>query len=241
MPPLRLTTPLLAAALASLATGALAEPREWSLDLGHAHLGWEIDHMNLARTVGRFDAFDGTFLIDEADPANSRIEITVDAASVNSNHVGRDNHVRSVDYLNAEDFPAITYRSTEIEMLTETGGKMHGELEMLGRTAPLTLDFELVADRAYPDFIPNYDEVRVVSFEATGELAASRPRHGVHRLPRLAHGALHRPRHPSGSRRLRGRLRHQRPLQLGPGRGVRRPRRELIARRRPPVAPPPGL
>ena len=170
MPPLRATTPLLAAALASLATGALAEPREWSLDLGHAHLGWEIDHMNLARTVGRFDAFDGTFLIDEADPANSRIEITVDAASVNSNHVGRDNHVRSVDYLNAEDFPAITYRSTEIEMLTETGGKMHGELEMLGRTAPLTLDFELVADRAYPDFIPNYDEVRVVSFEATGEL-----------------------------------------------------------------------
>ena len=55
-------------------------------------------------------------------------------------------------------------------MLTPTGGKMHGELDMLGRVAPLTLDFELIADRTYPDLIPNYDEVRVVSFEATGEL-----------------------------------------------------------------------
>ena len=154
----------------TLAAPALAEPKEWTLDLGHAHIGWEIDHMNLARTAGRFDAFDGTFLIDAENPANSAITVTVEAASVNSNHVGRDNHVRSADYLDAVGFPVITYRSTAIEMLTPTGGKMHGELEMLGRTAPLTLDFEMVADRTYPEFIPNYDEVRVVSFEATGEL-----------------------------------------------------------------------
>lgn len=161
---------LATALLASLATTATAEQKEWTLDLGHAHLGWEIDHMDLARTAGRFDAFDGTFLIDAENPANSRITITVDASSVNSNHIGRDNHVRSIDYLNVGGFPAITYTSTEIEMLTPTGGKMHGQLEMLGKTAPLTLDFELASQRTYPDFIPNYDEIPVVSFEATGEL-----------------------------------------------------------------------
>ena len=161
---------LATALLIPLALPAAAERREWTLDLGHAHLGWEIDHMDLARTKGRFDAFDGTFLIDAEEPANSQITITVDAASVNSNHVGRDNHVRSIDYLNVAGFPAITYRSTEIEMLTPTGGKMHGELEMLGRQAPLTLDFEMVSHRTYSDFIPNYDEIPVVSFEATGEL-----------------------------------------------------------------------
>lgn len=94
------------ALFASLATTASAKQKEWTLDLGHAHLGWEVDHMDLARTAGRFDAFDGTFLIDAEDPANSQITITVDASSVNSHHVGRDNHVRSIDYLNADGFPS---------------------------------------------------------------------------------------------------------------------------------------
>lgn len=55
-------------------------------------------------------------------------------------------------------------------MLTPTSGKLHGDLTMLGVTAPLTLDFTMVQDMTYPDFIPNYDEVRVVGFEATGEI-----------------------------------------------------------------------
>ena len=160
----------LAPALALLAAPAFAEPREWTLDLGHAHIGWEVDHMDLARTVGRFDDFSGTFLIDEETPGNSRITVTVDAASVNSNHVGRDNHIRNADYLNAPAFPTATFTSGEITMTSETEGTMEGTLTMLGVDAPLSLDFTLVSDRTYPDFIPNYDEVRTASFEATGTL-----------------------------------------------------------------------
>ncbi|MDX8354023.1 YceI family protein [Cognatiyoonia sp. IB215182] len=160
------------AALASalVASPLFAEQREWTLDLGHAHIGWEIDHMDLARTVGRFDDFEGTFLIDEDDPANSSITVTVDAASVNSNHVGRDNHIRNADYLNVPEFPTVTFTSGEITMTSETEGMMDGTLTMLGVTAPVTLDFTLVADRTYPDFIPNYDEIRTASFEATGKI-----------------------------------------------------------------------
>lgn len=154
----------------ALALPAFGEQREWTLDLGHAHIGWEIDHMDLARTIGRFDTFEGTFLIDENDPANSKITVTVDAASVNSNHFGRDNHIRSTDYLNVPAFPSVTFTSGDIKMVSETEGTMDGTLTMLGVTAPITLDFRLAADRNYPDFIPNYDEIRVVSFEATGTL-----------------------------------------------------------------------
>lgn len=161
--------PLTAAALLA-AAAAQAEPREWTLDLGHAHIGWEIDHMGLSRTIGEFRSYDGTFLIDEDDPANSQITFTVQAASVDSNHVGRDNHIRNADYLNAETFPEISFNSTEIEMLTPSSGLLHGELTMLGVTAPLTLDFQMVRDARYPDFIPNYDQVRVVGFEATGQI-----------------------------------------------------------------------
>ena len=166
-----------AAAAAILAAPALAAPIELTLDKGHVHVGWEVDHMDLARTVGRFDEVEGTFLIDEDEPENSRITVTVDAASVNSNHVGRDDHVRSADYLNVDAFPEVMFESGEIVMVSDTEGTMNGTLTMLGVAAPIALDFRLVSDRNYPDFIPNYDEVRVVSFEATGQL--SRTDHGM--------------------------------------------------------------
>ncbi|MGB0660404.1 MAG: YceI family protein [Mangrovicoccus sp.] len=153
-----------------LSSQASAEPRPWTLDLGHAHIGWEIDHMDLSRTVGRFDKFHGSFLIDEEHPENSKITVVIDTGSVNSNHIGRDNHIRNGDYLNVPAFPEASFTSTDITMTSDTEGKMAGMLSMLGVKAPLTLDFTVVADRAYPDYIPNYDEIRVVSFEATGKL-----------------------------------------------------------------------
>ncbi|MEM6422718.1 MAG: YceI family protein [Pseudomonadota bacterium] len=152
------------------ADSATAAPKAWTLDLGHAHLGWEIDHMLLSKTVGRFNDFDGTFLIDEEDPTNSQITITVNPASIDSNHVGRDNHLRNEDYFNVAAFPTATFTSTEIEMMTPSSGKLHGALTMLGVTAPVTLDFTMMRDTTYPAFIPNYDEVRVVAFEATGTI-----------------------------------------------------------------------
>ena len=167
----------LAAAVAALAAPALAEPREWILDKGHAHLGWTVNHMDLARTVGRFDSFEGTFLLDEENPENSQITVTVDAASVNSNHVGRDNHIRNADYLNASGFPTATFTSETITMGSDTEGTMEGTLTLLGVEAPLSLDFMLVTDRTYPDFIPDYDEIRTASFTATGTL--TRTDHGM--------------------------------------------------------------
>ena len=159
--------------IAALLLGAVpahSAPTEWTLDLGHAHIGWEIDHMGLSRTVGRFNSYDGTFLIDEDAPENSQITFTIDAASIDSNHGPRDTHLRHADYLDVTKNPQITFVSTDITMLTPTTGKLTGDLTLRGQTAPITLDFTMVRDRTYPDFIPNYDEVRVVAFEATGEI-----------------------------------------------------------------------
>ncbi len=157
---------------ATLLSGvAVAEPKEWTLDQGHAHIGWEIDHMGLSRTVGRFNDFDGTFLIDEEDPSKSKITFSIDAASIDSNHVGRDNHLRHADYLNVEKHPKIDFVSTKVDMLTPTSGKLYGDLTLRGKTAPVELDFELTRDRTFPSFLPNYDELRAVGFEVTGEIA----------------------------------------------------------------------
>ena len=161
-------TSILAALL--ITSPAFAAPQEWTLDLGHAHIGWEIDHMGLSRTVGRFNTFDGTFLIDEDAPENSQITFEIDAASIDSNHGPRDAHLRNADYFDVDAHPNITFTSTRVQMLTPTSGKLTGDLTLRGSTAPVTLDFRMVRDRAYPDFIPDYDEVRVVGFEATGEI-----------------------------------------------------------------------
>ena len=157
-----------------LATSAVAqaEPKEWTLDIGHAYVGWEIDHMNLSPTVGQFRDFDGKFLIDEADPTNSKITFTVQTASIDSNHPGRDNHLRNADYFDVATYPEMTFDSTEVQLLTPTSGKLHGDLTLRGVTAPLTLDFRMVRDAHYPEFIPNYDQVRVIGFEAEASCSA---------------------------------------------------------------------
>ncbi|MEO0943839.1 MAG: YceI family protein, partial [Pseudomonadota bacterium] len=71
---------------------------------------------------------------------------------------------------NVTTHPEITFTSTTVQMLTPTTGKLLGDLELLGVTAPVALDFELVNRRYYPDFIPNYDGVEVVGFHAAGEV-----------------------------------------------------------------------
>ena len=165
------------AAILALGAAASAAPRPYTLDLGHAHVGWQTDHLGLSSTVGTFTDFDGTFLIDEADPAASSIRFTVRTASIDSNHEGRDNHLRAADFLDAATYPEMTFTSTAIEMTSETEGKVTGDLTMHGVTAPLTLDFRLTRDRTYPSFLPNYDELRVVGFEAEG--VVDRTKHGM--------------------------------------------------------------
>lgn len=161
---------LAAAALAFAASPAVAAPKPFTLDKGHAHVGFEIYHLGYSRTVGQFRDFDGTFLIDEEKPENSKITFTVKAASVDTNHAERDNHIRNKDYLNADKFPEMRFVSTGVTMLTPTSGKLHGNFTLLGVTKPISLDFKVTKDAPYPSYIPNYDERRAVGFEATGQI-----------------------------------------------------------------------
>lgn len=169
--------PLALLGLAATAAPAIAETREWTLDLGHAYIGWEVDHLGLSSTRGQFRDFDGRFLIDEQDPTRSEISFTVRTASIDSNHVGRDNHLRNADFLDVETFPEMRFVSTRIVMQSEIRGQVTGDLTLHGVTAPLTLDFRLVGDRPFPGFLPNYDELRAIGFEAEGVI--DRTRHGM--------------------------------------------------------------
>ena len=156
------------AASAVALSPAAAERKPFTLDLGHAYVGWEIDHFGYSNTVGQFRVFDGTFEIDEARPARSRIAFEIDAASIDSNHKGRDAHLRATDILNVEAHPTISFVSKKIRMTGEDEGQVTGDLTFFGKTKPFTLDFRVTGDAPFASFLPRYDERRAVGFEASG-------------------------------------------------------------------------
>lgn len=156
---------------------AHAEPKKFTLDKGHAYIGFEIDHLGYSRTVGQFRDYDGTFLIDEQKPENSSITFTVKSGSIDTNHDGRDAHLRNADYLNVAQHPEMRFRSTSVTMLTPRSGKLHREFTLLGVTRPMSIDFKMVKDAPFPSYLPNYDGLRAIGFEATGEIL--RLEHGM--------------------------------------------------------------
>ncbi|MBV1920172.1 MAG: YceI family protein, partial [Pseudomonadales bacterium] len=68
----------------------------------HASIKFKIKHLGYSWLYGRFDTFDGTLMLDEKAPGNSKIEVSIDTASVNSNHAERDKHLKSPDFLNVK-------------------------------------------------------------------------------------------------------------------------------------------
>src|ERR1700723_3281806 len=85
----------------------------WEIDPVHSEASFVVRHMVVSKVRGRFDRFSGTIVTSE-DLARSSVNVTIDASSVNTNEPNRDNHVRSADFLDVENFPNITFRSTAV-------------------------------------------------------------------------------------------------------------------------------
>ncbi len=123
----------------------------WELDPNHSDVGFVVGHL--------VRAFSGTVVTDE-DLARSSVNVTIDAASVNTHLAVRDNQVRSADFLDAEHFPNITFASTAVR---ENAGRyfVDGDLTIRGTTRPVILD--LIVNGFSPD---TFGATRV-SFSAT--------------------------------------------------------------------------
>ena len=144
---------ILGAALlgAALVTGsAVAEPKPYQLDESHIAIVWSVDHLGLADVIGHFLEVEGGFTYDEAAGTVSDMTVTIQADSVFSNHDRRDGHLRSDDFLSAENHPEITFVSTSSEMTSENTGLLHGDLTLLGVTEPVTLEVTKLSEGVYP-------------------------------------------------------------------------------------------
>jgi polyisoprenoid-binding protein YceI len=106
---------LLAAAFSTAAlTSGFANAADYQIDIkgAHAFVNFKIQHLGYSWLTGRFNKFDGQFQWDAAKPEASSIEVTIDTASIDSNHAERDKHLRGGDFLNVKKFPTATFKST---------------------------------------------------------------------------------------------------------------------------------
>lgn len=115
----------------------------WQLDPAHTLVEFSGKHMMFTTVKGRFNTVRGTIALDEANPANSSVEVEIDAASLDTGVAYRDNHLRSADFLEVEKFPTITFKSTRVEPQGNDRALITGDLTIHGVTRPVVLDTEL--------------------------------------------------------------------------------------------------
>lgn len=139
-----LGTGTLASGLAIFTSQAFAAPEEFIFDDTHTDILFAVSHLGFSKTYGRFNTARGTVILDREAPENSRVDVTIDAASIDTNHEKRDTHLRNADFFNVAEFPTLTYKSNSVELTDDNRATVHGELTMLGVTRPVPLDVTLV-------------------------------------------------------------------------------------------------
>jgi polyisoprenoid-binding protein YceI len=123
--------------LVGIGVARAQETEEYSVDPDHSGLGFKISHLGLSWVHGRFDDLSGRFTLDRRNPANCSFELSAKTGSVDTNNRKRDDHLRSPDFFNARQFPAITFKSTRVRPAKD-GFEVTGDLTLHGVTHPVT-------------------------------------------------------------------------------------------------------
>ena len=123
-----------------MTTAAIAGSRTtWTIDPSHSTVEFVAKHMMITTVKGRFAELEGTIVADEENLSDSSVEVTMQAASLDTRSEQRDGHLRSADFLDVENYPTVTFRSTRVEG-TKEEFELTGDLTIRGVTRPITLD-----------------------------------------------------------------------------------------------------
>jgi polyisoprenoid-binding protein YceI len=121
----------------------MAETTTWTIDPAHSSVELAVKHMMFTTVRGRFKDVKGTIVVDEQNPDHSTVNVEIGAASIDTGSPDRDGHLRSADFLDVEQFPALTFRSKRVEGAMKKEGdqfRVVGDLTIRGTTFEVTLD-----------------------------------------------------------------------------------------------------
>lgn len=135
-----MTRTLLALALSAASVAAFAAPLTYKIDPTHTDVIASWSHFGFSNPIAHFGQADGVITYDPDKVANSKVEVTIPLAGLNSHVPKFDDHLRSADFFDAEQYPTITFKSTAVKANGKNRLSVAGELTIKGITKPVTLD-----------------------------------------------------------------------------------------------------
>jgi polyisoprenoid-binding protein YceI len=143
---------LVALALGSALIGGQALAADYAIDKKgqHAFVNFKISHLGYSWLYGTFKDFDGKFSFDAANPEASKVSVTLNTASVDTNHAERDKHIRSDDFLSVGKHPTATFESTSVKSTGEGSADISGNLTLNGVTKPVVIAAKFIGEGSDP-------------------------------------------------------------------------------------------
>ena len=114
----------------------------WKIDGTHSGIHFSVRHMVIAKVRGQFSRWQGTLFVPDGDFRRATVDVTIDAASIDTGVADRDKHLRSADFFDVEAYPEIAFKSRQVEDLGGDTLRLVGELTMHGVTREVTLEVE---------------------------------------------------------------------------------------------------
>jgi polyisoprenoid-binding protein YceI len=114
--------------------------QQWFIDPAHSRIGFHVRHLMISNVQGRFLRWDGLLEFDPDDAQQSRVRVNIDASSIDTLEPKRDAHLRSSDFFDVANHPAITFETTEIDRYTLDDYELTGNLTIRGVTRRVLLD-----------------------------------------------------------------------------------------------------
>jgi len=128
--------------LIALALPAFTFASTWTIDPDHSNVGFKVKHLMVSNVKGNFDKHTGIVDINDKDITKSKVEVTIDTASINTNVQKRDEHLRSADFFDVAKYPTMTFVSKKVAKAGKDRLKVTGDLTLHGVTKQVVLDVE---------------------------------------------------------------------------------------------------
>ena len=112
----------------------------WSINLNHSSAVFAVRHMMVSWVCGQFNKIAGSVEFDPLNVATGSVEVEIEAASIYTGVEKREAHLKSPDFLDVENYPTITFKSTRVEPDGLDRALVHGDLTMCGFTRPVVLE-----------------------------------------------------------------------------------------------------
>ncbi|KAF0217351.1 MAG: YceI [Geobacteraceae bacterium] len=132
----------LIAVIVTLAIPAFASASTWNIDPDHSNVGFKVRHLMVSNVKGSFDKHTGTVDINDKDITKSKVEVTIDTTSINTNVQKRDEHLRSADFFDVAKHPTMTFVSKKVAKAGKDKLKVTGDLTLHGVTRQVVLEVE---------------------------------------------------------------------------------------------------